>query len=185
MAATELQRLNMHFDYAKCKALWVRNGIILMDKDDLNTPDGGKIAIASSLLALGIPITRQQDVRDRQFVKLACNALRAADIASLLFHQNALNIERLCVASRLTRFVQTVNVSEELLKQFDDLFLKKILRITHAEDDVEQELASLPINLGGLGFIRLSAIQRPALLATWYKLIQTPAVLKIFAASRR
>jgi hypothetical protein len=182
-AHRDLDRLHMTLEWAKCKALWVRDGVIQTDRDPLRAPGGNTVLVVSSIKALGIPVTQVQADRDDEFVKLACNALRSADVATLLYHQNALNIERLCVASRLTRFVQTVYITPKLLSEFDERVQQKIRQIVEARDDAEHTLIPLPISLGGLGIPSLLDIQRPALLATWYKLAAQREVVQLLRAA--
>jgi hypothetical protein len=88
-------------------------------------------------------------------------------------------IERFCIASKLTRFVQLTNVSSGLLEEFDEKLRAKIMQFAHIRKDAVRDLIRLPIKLGGLGIMSLSDIQHPALMATQYHLVQDPLISEL------
>ncbi|KAA6364605.1 MAG: hypothetical protein EZS28_039868 [Streblomastix strix] len=163
MGQRELLDVNMSFDFSKCHALCIRQGLIQPNIPPIQT-DYGRICFDQSLDVLGIPISQSGLIRDQKFIKLATTALRTADSATLLYSQNALNIERFCVASKLTRFVQLT---------------KKISNFSRLRGDTVRQMLSIPIKLGGTGIISLEDIQHPALLATYYELIQEPQISQL------
>ncbi|KAA6381487.1 MAG: hypothetical protein EZS28_022984 [Streblomastix strix] len=100
----ELNVVNMSFNFSKCHALHIKEGKIQFNNNHQQIiTDYRNVPFESSLEVLGIPISQDSDIIDQKFIKLATTALRTADSATLLYSQNALNIERFCVASKLTR----------------------------------------------------------------------------------
>ncbi|KAA6376525.1 MAG: hypothetical protein EZS28_027947, partial [Streblomastix strix] len=177
LAEHHLHQLEMNFNYRKCKALWVHNGKISQGQP-IHT-QGGDISLNEYLKVLGVPITQSQFIRDREFDAVVNEMCRAADVATLLFSQNALMLERFCTTSKGTRFVQTTNVSITNLRNADLKIQNKVAHVIHLKNDAQRELISLPIRLGGLGIMAFEDIQIPALMATQYQLIQDPTIVDL------
>ncbi|KAA6356231.1 MAG: hypothetical protein EZS28_048242, partial [Streblomastix strix] len=88
LAEHHLHQLEMNFNYRKCKALWIHNGKISQGQP-IHT-QGGDISLNEYLKVFGVPITQSQFIRDREFDAVVNEMCRAADVATLLFSQNAL-----------------------------------------------------------------------------------------------
>ncbi|KAA6393339.1 MAG: hypothetical protein EZS28_011131 [Streblomastix strix] len=106
-----------------------------------------QIAIVEHMELLGIPFALQQRIRDQSFLETANETLKAADGASILYQQYSLLIIRTCIASKLTRFIETTKFSPILLSQFDQLLKQKILTLVRADQDTLKEIISLLIKL--------------------------------------
>ncbi|KAA6355599.1 MAG: hypothetical protein EZS28_048874, partial [Streblomastix strix] len=80
LSESELEFIHMSFNYNKCQALWVQNGIINPNKCDIVT-DKGRIQAKEYLKVFGIPVTQSQEVCDQEFIEIASKAPQADDIA--------------------------------------------------------------------------------------------------------
>ncbi|KAA6381278.1 MAG: hypothetical protein EZS28_023195, partial [Streblomastix strix] len=179
VAEQELDKIHMQFNYDKCNALWVKEGAIVME-GAIKTKRG-EIQAQESLQVLGIPISQSQQIRDNKFIKMATNALRAADVASLLFTQNFLNVDRFCISSRMTRLIQLSQTSDDLLLEFDQKHRRTVMNATCAFSDGDVRLINQPIKKGGLGIPALLDIQEPAIMATYYNLFKDPTIYQLLS----
>ncbi|KAA6383983.1 MAG: hypothetical protein EZS28_020488, partial [Streblomastix strix] len=88
-------------------------------------------------------------------------------------------LERFCITSKCTQFVQTTNVPLQNLRNADLKIQNKVDHVIHLKNDAQHELISLLIRLGGLGIMVFKDIQIPALMDTKYQLIQDPIIIDL------
>ncbi|KAA6369834.1 MAG: hypothetical protein EZS28_034639, partial [Streblomastix strix] len=178
VAEEELNKLHMKLNYSKCKALWVRNGLISQPKPHITTKYG-QIDTTDYLEVLGAPITQKQEKREEYFTKVAEQILKVQDIASLMYMQNSMTITKYCTASKLVRLVQTTQIEDESIKQLDRRIRNKVGRNMELEEDAVKSILNMPIKLGGEGIPAVRDIKVPALVATQYELAQEPIIQEI------
>jgi molybdenum cofactor biosynthesis enzyme len=90
------------------------------------------------LEVLGAPITQQQECRDNYFKEKGNDALKVADIATLLYAQNGVNILRFCTASKLSKLVQTTRINPQLLIEFDNRVKVKLKQIIQSSANLTE-----------------------------------------------
>ncbi|KAA6392948.1 MAG: hypothetical protein EZS28_011525 [Streblomastix strix] len=168
LATSELEKVNMKFQWDKCVAIRARNGQIIGENGKITINEDNIIKFDEKMKILGIIISKDSKDRDDDFDKRAKDAIKVGDICSLLFNQNGLNCYRTCVATKLGRSVQTQEINPDNIRNFDNISQKQLLNILEVPPDAEHRLTSIPMRDGGLGVIRLSETRHAALQNTYY-----------------
>ena len=162
---TKLSEKNMITNFDKCNTLIINNGIIQSDSN-LNIPvdpeNNMTITSNKTLKVLGTMISLNPINIDNYFIRKANDTLRILTRSVHLHKQTFLILVRMCISSRLIHLTKTMNISNKLITDFDQIVNQLICsNFCINRDNNLIPMINKPFSLGGISILSLGNSMMP------------------------